>query len=529
VTQPPRATAAPACLALLAGLCLAPAPTQAAERNLQEETDRALAALRALRPEVPAPALTGLSPAREVKLQLPGGKDYATAYRSKEGCVIFFSPLEKGEHDLGFKWDGQRCDGQPVRGQGALTVSYTFDAPSETVRRVFVFRGSFQNGMLSGRKGEKTNFTFEASGKPKASVYALSGEFADGLLHGHGTKTWIGPASREPSTQVEEGEFSEGIPHGQVTFTQLRPYPGVEAETKLLVFDTNGRPFLEQPTSSGKIFFAGDSIYWRTSVKTLKSDWSDASALFVRNSIARPDETSVISWCLTAWEFRPDGLSCAEGLLDWRAPGSAHHLYLSDKKPFRIPMPVRTSGSPLRVTDGEKFNLGGEAGEDDELACSADLSSCRGKSTLWIGTRSYFAGKVEYDQGEVRPVSGLFLQTREPKKRTKQDERWAWCRDFRTPTQCRAGWVVRGPGSWTGPYRFQGIGFDAQAGYQPSSVEFRAIIEGHGRFLWTEGQNYADLVAEDDHYVSVGECDMPLESGAFTCRLDGGMVEFRKR
>ncbi len=535
MTRSPRSIVLPAFLAFL---CWSGAtPASAATLVTEENSDRLLAGLRAMRYAGPIPALTGFSPASVVKPGglLKGGKDYTTPYRSAQGCVAFFAPLAEGEHDLGLKWEGRKCDGQPLRGEGTLSITYRLDGPKGSFRLVSVFRGSFENGMLSG-KGEKANFSYEASGQIREEVYAFSGQFADGLLDGPGRKALTKAATSQPSAQVVEGNFSAGTPLGEVVFSQLRPYPGVEAETKTLIFDVNGRPLLAQPDSNGAIFFTGDALGWNTHVTALKSDWSVREAIFFRTpKETRGQATPFLLAGCSSWVIDVAGLHCQEGILIWKPAGTVHSLQAS-RKPFEIPMPFKTLGSPVRVNDRERLLLSylgfSRKAEDgtEELTCSSDLTSCRGKAVLLITEGYYFFGQVAYEGGEVRPQSGLFLQRTQSSERVPaKDERRAFCKEFRTPTECQDGWLMRSEDSWTGTYVFKGLRFDARRGYEPERGGFRAAMEGGGRFLWTEDQSWADLRAEDDRFVSVRACDRPLEEGTFTCSLDDdGTVIFQR-
>ena len=519
-----RSIVAPALLVLLSSGAWTPAVAK--EFEFREPTPRDLAALKAMRYAGPVPDLGGFSAAPAYKAEgLQGGKDYSAAYRSKEGCVLFFAPLGKGEHDLAIKWQGPKCDGKPLHGEGTLSVSLQIDRPEGAQVAVFVSRGRFQNGMLTG-EGEKTNFSFGPDGQRNESIFAFSGSFANGLLDGLGKRTWTGPASGQPSAQTQEGQFTAGTPHGEILFSQLRPQPRVEAETKTLEFDDNGRPLLEQQGSVGAIFFYGDPAGWVTKVETLNKDWSMRRALLYRGRSAHGD-LKESAGCL-AWEFHEDGLHCTEGALTWRRGDSTFALKL-EGKPFQILRPPEGAG-PFRVRDQELLRLGGSPGEEAGLTSSADLTSCRGAAILPLTTWVYFSGQVEYERGEVRPVSGVFRQSPSSSTRTPgQDERVAGCRDFRSPTRCRSGWSKRGEATddpvWTGRFELRGVEFDPRRGYDVSGPDWGITMEGEGRLLYESSGRWADLRAEEDRFLSIGRCGDD-DSDDLNCRLEGQTVVF---
>jgi len=524
VTDSLRTVVAPACLAILS--CCTWSQALAQDAAGEDPPASQLALLRTIRYAGPLPDLKGLSAAREVKSErLRGGKDYSAAYRSQAGCVVFYNPLRQGEHDLAFKWQGPRCDGRPVHGEGTLWISYRADAADGTYQHASVYRGSFENGMLTG-EGEKTNFSFGPDGTLRESIFHFTGSFVGGLLDGAGRKSWTGPADGEPSAHATEGQFAAGTPQGEVVFGQLRPYPGVEAEVKTLRLAADGRPLLQQPDSQGAIFFTGEATGWRTKVSTLDQDGRDRQALFFRGR-RRFGGLGQVAGC-TAWEFHAAGLRCGEGVLTWQPEDSSHRLRLPSGA-FRIPLPIRAGGNPFLVRDQEvlTFSFAGSASVDEELRCSADLSSCRGTAILEISSQVYFSGQVEYERGEVRPVSGTFRMGPEGGGRTPARD-LASCQEFRSPTRCRRGLLWRGESSWTGGYEIWGLEFDPRRGYAIGRSPFRLTREGEGRIR--EGKRWVDARADEDRLVSVGRCDDEGDPARFTCRLaDDGKVEFLRR
>lgn len=494
-----------------------------------QDPARLLSELRNMRYSGELPSQNGLSPAKPVKLAAPkDARSYTVAYKNRAGCVMFFVPLVKTQHDLKAKWQGSACNGKPLHGKGTLTITHQDDTPSGTITYISVAHGTFRNGMLTGQ-GRKENFALNPDGSMKYDTYILSGEFAYGVLEGDGTRAWTGPASDHPSATVETGHFSDGTPSGLIIYSRLHPYEGVEADRNEMVLDSSGRFYNYQAYNNagkkptrGMVFFQGDETGWNIETAALGPAQTPKAA-----TITGPKDHPFAMQC-EAWEFRADGWFCGKGDALF---GLHDQIITLSAKSFTMPIPIPASGAPLRIKDGERVmmrtvTLDGES----EFSCNSDLSSCRGQTVIPVAGDLYFWGEARIQDGAQKPISGEFLlRAADTYKRDPgRDHKWGYCASFDSPTRCANGtiWYDEGD-TWKGGYTLKGISYDAEHGYGSSSNERSLAKDGHGRLTFSSGE-WAEARAEDGDLVSVGNCDDPHRSGKITCSLRGSTVVFTR-
>lgn len=495
-------------------------------KNDHADAGKFLAELRGMRFSGEAPSLNGFSPTQEINLSPPPGSNvYKTAYKSKSNCVVFFSPLGKVEHDLAVKWDGAKCNGKPIQGKGELAITYRTDASDGTFSHVFVYRGRFKDGMLTG-PSEKVNFVFYPDGRLKDDIYAFSGEFAYGLLNGAGAQTWTGPATDEPSAWVKKGNFKDGIPSGLITLSRLHPFAGVEADSGEQVLNADGGAYSYQWYNNGKkpvkgiMYFYNDPIQWQIATSEIKTGEMPGHA-----GIRRVDGSSELLAECDDWDIQKGRWSCARGTA---AIASSARPDISLDGAFYIPVPVNKSGGMIRAGNGGRVRIGSEnISAGHEMLCNEALSLCHGKAIVTVGAYEYWWGESEFSNGNLQPVSATLYHSSSPYEvDPSKDKKLAVCEEFSSPTRCDRGALWAGDGiSWRGGYTMHGVKYSSSAGYDIGSG-WGLYIDGHGRLTWGKDGRWAEGDVNDNEWVSIDDCDEPASSSKFICELHGNTVTF---
>lgn len=539
------------------------APSLHAQDKEQQEQQNQLAFVRQLRFNGEWPALTGFSQAQPVKGfdAAAGDHGHTQAYRSAAGCVaFFFPPGEDGGSEVALKWSGAGCNGKLVEGKGELQIRRRVG--EQTV--VGVLQGSFTKGVLTG-EGVKANFTYDKAGKPVPGMYSFQGTFANSVLHGEGAQRWTGAADARPSAWARQGKFQDGTIRGGVILSQLRPYPGVEAQTQALWYSERGNTYIEQAQVNrgklldGTLFFEGDPIAWKAEVAVWRDDVPEAARL-TRMDMAR--QHMMIASCMQ-WRFEAARLACSQGNVS--AGGSGGSIGI-DEGTFGIRLPVVARVATFQPGPSTPVKIGLH---DADMAarCDAELTRCTGQGVLPVlGSRLYWHGEIEWRDGALRPTSASLYERPAAQRSTyavgndgtmtrsgtdqddakaqqieealrkkpydpgNRDRRVASCERFDSPVECSRGKVFYGDGgNFAGAWRYDGVTYRSDGPTAPRYAvqdNQRTVRHGWGTATFSNGR-WAEVHYDSDGDIDdVGKCDAPDSSDNFRCRLDGATVVF---
>ncbi len=538
-------------------------PSLHAQDKEQKEQQEQLAFVRQLRFNGEWPALTGFSPAQPVKgvQAAPGDHGHTQAYRSAAGCMAFFFPLgEDGGSEVALKWSGPACNGKLVEGKGELQIWRRVG--ERTV--VGVLQGSFTKGMLTG-EGAKANFTFDKAGKPVPGMYIFNGTFANSVLHGDGVQRWTGAADARPSAWARQGKFQDGTIRGPVFLSQLRPYPGVEAQAQELWYSERGNTYIEQAQVNrgklvdGTLFFEGDAIPWKAEVAVWRDDVPEAARL-TRMDMAR--QHVMIASCMQ-WRFEAARLACGQGNVS--AGGSGGSIGIGEGA-FGIRLPVAARVAPFQPGPSAPVKIG-LSDADIAARCDAELTRCTGQGVLPVmGSLLYWHGDIEWRDGALRPTSASLYERpyaqrsrytvgndgsmtrsgsdaddakaqqidealrQKPYDPGNRDKRIASCERFDSPVECSRGKLFfNDGGTFAGAWRYDGVTYGSDGPTAPRYVvqdNQRTVRHGWGTATFPNGR-WAEVHYDSDGDIdNVGKCDDPDSSDNFRCRLDGATVVF---
>jgi len=552
-------------------------PVEAAEFLTPDE-------LKGLRADGRAPSLQGFSPARQIELKAPVEADfYSAAYKSKEKCVAFFVP-EKGGlgvTKVSLKWEGKaQCNGQPLDGEGRLSIRYTEN--KETI--VVVMEGAFRNGFLAG-EGRKQAYSFSLDGKLKADRNVFIGEFAYGVLDGVGRRITYSSPKGHPSIQVWDGEFNNGDMQGLFVVSSLNPTPTVSAlSTEVLFSSDAGKSesyyyrqeyFNGGKRPRGKIYFEGDSDAWNIETVELRDGgYLKPKSAFIENPL-----TKIRLGC-TDWQQEHTQWSCMEGgrveyggfTVEAKSPMSVMFPFISMERSllmgktvissdrmraicvdgglrlqsdqwacrfgqasyfpkgvvanewefeasgYYIPLPAQRDGSPFRIPNGAQMSAAG-----GKWQCNEELTHCRGETLIRIlGLRAYWTGRGEWVDGELKLTSASFRESRYGAPNPDADEKVAECDDFYDLTNCQDGVVYEDNGKWHGGFFLRNVGYDDN-GRLKTTGDVSIVQHGKGRYDWDEG-SWAKGEKRRGEWRYLDRCGK--RSLAMYCHLDGNTVIF---